>query len=164
MSCTSVSISNGYILSSSNLYNINGTVTYYCNTFYYLSGNPVATCLDTYGNWTSIPSCEFAATKNGKFDRFLQRWKVFIQEPGLNSRFLLMCLEFVSFCFTFLYAYMSALMFVVDVWYFHNPYLMVIFGMHFGSIGSHGIRLDVLKINLPFSISRWHARYKQFNW
>lgn len=117
MSCTSVSISNGYILSSSNLYNINETVTYYCNTFYYLSGNPVATCFDTYGNWTSIPSCNFAATKNGKFDLFLQMWKVF---RARTSGFLLMCLEFMSFCFTFVFVCLSILTFVVYGWYFQN--------------------------------------------
>jgi len=158
MSCTSVSISNGYILSSLNLYNTNETVTYYCNTFYYLSGNPVATCLDTYGNWTSIPSCNFAATKNGKFDLFLQTWKVFRVFRVFRARisgFLLMCSEFVSFCFTFVF---------VCVIFSEYVEINVYLGIHFGCFRSQGIRLDFLTINLPLFMPQWHAEYIQLNW
>ncbi|XP_052068381.1 uncharacterized protein LOC127707718 isoform X1 [Mytilus californianus] len=64
MSCTTQTISNGYIVASQNLYNVNDTVTYVCNSFYTLSGNAVATCLDTSGTWSTIPSCKFAALDN----------------------------------------------------------------------------------------------------
>ncbi|XP_063448540.1 uncharacterized protein LOC134728063 isoform X2 [Mytilus trossulus] len=64
MSCTTQTVSNGYIVSSQNLYNVNETVTYVCNSFYTLSGNAVATCLDTSGTWSTIPSCKFAAKDN----------------------------------------------------------------------------------------------------
>lgn len=65
MSCTTQTVSNGYIVASQNLYNVNDTVTYVCNSFYTLSGNAVATCLDTSGTWSTIPSCKFAAKDNG---------------------------------------------------------------------------------------------------
>lgn len=65
MSCTSQSISNGYIVSSLNLYNVNDTVTYTCNSFYTLSGNAVATCLDVSGTWSTIPSCKLVIFDNG---------------------------------------------------------------------------------------------------
>lgn len=67
MSCTSISIPNGYTHSGVNLFNVNDTVTYTCNTFYTLSGNAVASCLNVNGTWSSIPSCKLVFYDNGMY-------------------------------------------------------------------------------------------------
>lgn len=64
MSCIAGSISNGYTISSVNLFNVNETVTYSCNTFYTLSGNAVATCLDVNGTWSARPTCKLTFYDN----------------------------------------------------------------------------------------------------
>lgn len=68
MSCTLKTLSNGYAVSSTALYNVNETVTYSCNQFYTISGNPVATCLDASGTWSTLPTCKLYVKDNGEVD------------------------------------------------------------------------------------------------